>query len=125
MIKTYPHNIFKILAAIILLGVIAAGYISWQRYNVEAHATTVEMVYDYNNILESASVESTSADELFSLYKRSGITSLAVYDETPKKLADHGYIAVYHGSELILHMSNPLIRGNRIYIASTNTSEGI
>ncbi len=81
MIKTYPHNIFKILAAIILLGVIAAGYISWQRYNVEAHATTVEMVYDYNNILESASVESTSADELFSLYKRSGITSLAVYDE--------------------------------------------
>ena len=80
MIKTYPHNIFKILAAIILLGVIAAGYISWQRYNVEAHATTVEMVYDYNNILESASVESTSADELFSLYKRSGITSLAVYD---------------------------------------------
>ena len=54
MIKTYPHNIFKILAAIILLGVIAAGYISWQRYNVEAHATTVEMVYDYNNILESA-----------------------------------------------------------------------
>lgn len=86
MIKTYPHNIFKILAAIILLGVIAAGYISWQRYNVEAHATTVEMVYDYNNILESASVESTSADELFSLYKRSGITSLAVYDETPKNL---------------------------------------
>lgn len=85
MIKTYPHNIFKILAAIILLGVIAAGYISWQRYNVEAHATTVEMVYDYNNILESASVESTSADELFSLYKRSGITSLAVYDETLKK----------------------------------------
>ena len=125
MIKTYPHNIFKILAAIILLGVIAAGYISWQRYNVEAHATTVEMVYDYNNILESASVESTSAAELFSLYKRSGITSLAVYDETPKKLADHGYIAVYHGSELISHMSNPLIRGNRIYIASTNTSEGI
>lgn len=86
MIKTYPHNIFKILAAIILLGVIAAGYISWQRYNVEAHATTVEMVYDYNNILESASVESTAADELFSLYKRSGITSLAVYDETPKNL---------------------------------------
>ena len=42
-----------------------------------------------------------------------------------KKLADHGYIAVYHGSELISHMSNPLIRGNRIYIASTNTSEGI
>lgn len=125
MIKTYPHNIFKILAAIILLGVIAAGYISWQRYNVEAHATTVEMVYDYNNILESASVESTAADELFSLYKRSGITSLAVYDETPKKLADHGYIAVYHGSELISHMSNPFIRGNRIYIASTNTSEGI
>lgn len=69
MIKTYPHNIFKILAAIILLGVIAAGYISWQRYNVEAHATTVEMVYDYNNILESASVESTSADELFPCIK--------------------------------------------------------
>ena len=125
MIKTYQHSIFKILAAIVFLGGVAAGYISWQRYNVEAHATTVEMVYDYNNILESASVENTSAEELFSLYKKSGITSLAVYDETPKRLMNHGYIAVYHGAELISHMSNPLIRGDRIYIASTNTSEGI
>lgn len=125
MIKSYHHSIFKLLAITILLGVLASGYISWQRYKVEAQATTVEMVYDYNNILESASIENTSTDELFSLYKKSGITSLAIYDETLKKLMDHGHVVAYHGTELIPRLSNPLIRGDRIYIEPAKTSEGI
>lgn len=115
----------KILSIVVLIGMIAAGYISWQRYNIEAKATTVEMVYDYNNILESASVENTSTDELFSLYKKSGITSLAIYDETLKKLMDHGYVIAYRGSDLILkNDTSDGVKANHIYVQASNIADG-
>lgn len=47
----------KVLAVLIFIGVIAAGMISLQRTHIESAATSVENVYDYYNIIDSASVE--------------------------------------------------------------------
>ena len=77
--KASHSGFVKVLTVLICIGAIAAGMISLQRNHVETAARTVEMVYDYNNIIDSASVEKKTPDELFSLYKQSGITSLAVY----------------------------------------------
>ena len=112
----------KILFLLIFVGAVLSGYISWERYHIEQNATTVEMVYDYNHIVESASLENTSEQALFSLYKKSGITSLAVYDETPEKLINLGLVLAYRGSDFILKDStNPEIKSDRIYIqASTD-----
>ena len=55
--KGLQQTVFKLLAVLILIGAMAGAWISWQRYHVEAAAQTVEMVYDYNNILDSAAVE--------------------------------------------------------------------
>ena len=46
----------KILFLLIFVGAVLSGYISWERYHIEQNATTVEMVYDYNHIVESASL---------------------------------------------------------------------
>ena len=97
--KAMHSGFVKVLTVLICIGAIAAGMISLQRNHVETAARTVEMVYDYNNIIDSASVEKKTPDELFSLYKQSGITSLAVYDETPEKLVNHNYLKVYRGSD--------------------------
>ena len=112
----------KILFLLIFVGAVLSSYISWERYHIEQNATTVEMVYDYNHIVESASIENTSEKALFSLYKKSGITSLAVYDETPEKLINLGLVLAYRGSDFILKDStNPEIKSDRIYIqASTD-----
>ena len=120
MIKV-ENTALKVLAFLILLGALVCGYISWERYHVEKNATTVEMVYDYNNIVESASVEHTSMEHLFSLYKKSGITSLAVYDETLEKLMNHGHVLVYRGSEMMIkyHEHGENISTNKIYIQPT------
>lgn len=115
----------KVLAVLIFIGVIAAGMISLQRSHVESSATAVENVYDYYNIIDSASVEKKSADELFSLYKKSGVTSLAVYDETPEKLVNHDFLRIYRGSEFAFR--NPGVSGisdSKIYIQPVLTEKG-
>jgi len=82
-------------------------------------------VYDYNNILDSASVEKKSADELFSLYKNSGVTSLAVYDETAGKLMDNGFLLVYRGSDFMLSApGNSDIRADHIYMQKADVKNG-
>lgn len=123
--RAIQSSAFKVLAVLIFIGVIAAGMISLQRSHVESSATAVENVYDYYNIIDSASVEKKSADELFSLYRKSGVTSLAVYDETPEKLVNHDYLRIYRGSEFAFR--NPTAQGisdSKIYIQPVLNAEG-
>ncbi len=122
--KGLQETAFKLLAVLILLGAAAGGLISWQRYQVEERASTVEMVYDYRNILESAAAERTPVDELFSLYHESGITSLAVYDETLEHLLNHGFIQVYRGQELLARTGDSGIAADRIYVQPVDTADG-
>lgn len=114
----FQSTTVKIIMLLVLLGAIAAGFISWQRYNIEEKATTVEMVYDYNNIIETASVENTSLEELCELYKQSGITSLAIYDETVEKLMNHGHILAYRGSDLLMkgNLGKEAINAGKVYL---------
>ncbi len=122
--KGLQETAFKLLAVLILLGAAAGGLISWQRYQVEEKASTVEMVYDYRNILESAAAERTPVDELFSLYHESGITSLAVYDETLEHLLNHGFIQVYRGQDLLARTGDSGIAADRIYVQPVETADG-
>ena len=41
---------FKILSFFVIIGILAAALISFQRYTVENNAKTVEMVYDLSLI---------------------------------------------------------------------------
>ncbi len=123
--KVLQDMTFRWLAVLILIGACAAGIISWQRHQVESAATQVEMVYDYNNIIDSAAEEGKTADELFALYKKSGVTSLAVYDETPEKLLNHNYIRIYRGYDF--QFRNPTVSGlseEKLYIQPFASEEG-
>lgn len=55
--RAIQSSAFKVLAVLIFIGVVAAGMISLQRSHVESSATAVENVYDYYNIIDSASVK--------------------------------------------------------------------
>lgn len=123
--KGLQNIIFRLLSILIFLGVCCGGWISWQRYQVEKAATQVEMVYDYNHIMESALEEGKNPEELFALYKKSGITSLAVYDETPEKLINRNLIRVYRGYDF--QFRNPSVSGvdtEKIYLQPSDSAEG-
>ena len=122
--KVLQETAFKVLAILVLIGALAGGLISWQRYHVEEKASTVEMVYDYRNIVESAAPERMTEDDLFALYKKSGVTSLAVYDETLEQLANHGFIQVYRGYELEAKAAGASIAADKIYIQPVDTADG-
>ena len=120
--KLFQTTIGRILAVVVLICLLPAMYISWQRNQVETRARTVEMVYDYDNILSRAAVERTTVDDLFALYRKSGITSLALYDETATKLVSRGDARVMSGSAMHnAALDNPEIRDDCVYIQPSAT----
>ena len=120
--KLFQTTIGRILAVVVLICLLPAMYISWQRNQVETRARTVEMVYDYDNVLSRAAVERTTVDDLFALYRKSGITSLALYDETATKLVSRGDARVMSVSAMHnAALDNPEIRDDCVYIQPSAT----
>lgn len=116
---------WKVLSILICVGLIAAGILSLERYHLESKATTVENVYDYYNIIDSAAIEKTDPENLFKMYHQSGVTSLAVYDETMEKMVNHNFLRVYQGSEFMIR--NPSVQGvsaNKLYIQPVLNDSG-
>lgn len=116
---------FKVLALLVLVGFLAAAVISYERYHVEADDQTVEMVYDYDDILSSAPLEGKSTEDLIQLYKQAGVTSLAMYDDTPSKILGRGDAFLFRGLDFMSHHEN--VEGlypDRIYIQPSQKSDG-
>lgn len=110
---------FRILFGLILIGFLAAAYISYERYHLEANDQTVEMVYDYDKL------EGRTKEDLFALYKASGITSLALYDDTPTKIMDRSDAMIYRGADMAAFSdANGEIYRDRIYIQPSSKANG-
>ena len=86
--STFQYN--KWLIALIILGLLASLTINWQRHTVEQANATVEMVMEYEDIMELAQMEGAEPAGLFQQFKAAGITSLAVYETTLEKLNKSG-----------------------------------
>lgn len=110
----------KILCLLVCIGFLAAAWISYERYKLEAASQTVEMVYDYDDILLSAPLEGKTEEELFALYRKSGITSLAVYDDTPLKILSRGDAKIMRGAD----MTAAGVRTDCIYIQAAEKENG-
>lgn len=116
---------FKILALLVLVGFLAAATISYQRYHVEANDQTVEMVYDYDDILASAPLEGKSTEDLIKLYKEAGVTSLAMYDDTPSKILGRGDAFIFRGLDFMSHHPDAAgLHPDRVYIQPSMKEDG-
>ncbi|MBQ8682358.1 MAG: hypothetical protein IJ510_01375 [Selenomonadales bacterium] len=96
--KQFTYN--KLLVALIAIGFLASLVIGYQRYQVEYHNTTVDLVADYDDVVKLAAIEGRGEDELFEKLKEAGISSVAVYETTIAKLHERGKISAMAGSEL-------------------------
>ncbi len=101
--STFTYN--KWLIGLILIGLLAAFTIDWQRNTVEQANSTVEMLMEYEDILELAQIEGALPSEMFKQFKEAGITSLAVYETTLEKLNKSGKITALPGAD-ILHQNS-------------------
>jgi len=126
--KDFKYN--RGLVLVIIVGLIAAIMISFARHDVEEANRQIDLATNYEDLLELADREGLPADEVMAEAKAAGITSLAVYDTTFKKLNANGKAAAIAGSEILANyhsgaLSDPLwrqmvadgkIQGNEIYI---------
>ena len=105
--KQFCYN--KILIAVIILGLIASLAIDVQRYQVEQANKSIELIMDYEDLVALAEKEGLPPEKVLAQAKEAGITSLAVYETTFKKLNVNGKAAAVNGSVLLTNYQNGAI----------------
>ena len=105
--KQFCYN--KILIAVIILGLIASLAIDVQRYQVEQANKSIELIMDYEDLVALAEKEGLPSEKVLAQAKEAGITSLAVYETTFKKLNVNGKAAAVNGSVLLTNYQNGAI----------------
>jgi len=90
-----------ILLAAILVGFVASLIIGMERHAVEDNSRTVELVVDYEGLLELAAREGLPAETVLARAKEAGITSLAVYETTFEKFNKNGKATAVQGADIL------------------------
>ncbi|MFV0635537.1 DUF5693 family protein [Mitsuokella sp.] len=111
--KGFKYNRFLVL--VIIVGLLAAVAIGFQRHAVERANRQVDLAIDYEGLQELAEREGLPESVVLEKAKEAGISSLAVYETTFKKLNDNGKATAVAGSTILAHyhdgtLSDPLWR---------------
>ena len=102
--QKFKYN--PLLLGVIIIGLLAALLISGQRHAVEQANRQVDMAIDYEGLQELAQREGLPESYVLAQAKEAGITSLAVYETTFKKLNANGKASAVAGSELLTAYHN-------------------
>ncbi|MDR3590963.1 MAG: DUF5693 family protein [Negativicutes bacterium] len=126
----------RVLLVLIIVGLLASMVIGWQRHAVEENNSRVEMVIDYEDVVELAETEGIAVPFLMQQFKDAGITSLSVYETTLEKLQKSGKLTVLSGADLLARyrsgevetfpFSDPAgpILPSRIYLFAARSDSG-
>lgn len=96
--KRFRYN--RILSAVIFVGFLAAMAVNLMRDAAEKQNMTVDLAIDYEGLLELAEREGLPPEEVLRQAKEAGITSLAVYETTFKKLNVNGKASATPGGAI-------------------------
>jgi len=97
--KQFQYN--KVLIAFIFVGLIAALLIDVARWRAEEVNKQVDLAINYEDLVQLAEQEGKPVPEVLQAAKKAGVTSLAVYETTFKKLNASGKATAIAGSELV------------------------
>lgn len=97
--KVFRYNL--VLIAVIAIGLIAALFISIGRHEVELGSREIDLAIDYEGLVELAEREGAPVDDVLAQAREAGISSLAVYETTFKKLNVNGKATALSGAELL------------------------
>lgn len=91
----------RVLIAFIAVGLVAALFINWQRYNIERANTQVELVSDYEQVVEMSRIDGIPLQSVFRQLKAAGLTSLTVFETNLEKLAANGVVTAVSTSNIL------------------------
>lgn len=81
-----------VLLAVIILGLVCALWLNWNRHQVEQANNTVEMAMEYEGLRKLAALEGLPEEQVLREFKNAGINSLMVFDTTLERLTKKGEI---------------------------------
>ncbi len=90
----------KFLIVILIIGLIAATYLLFIRYQIESNNKTVELAIDYR-LLRKLNQLNLLAD-----LERLGLSSIAIYEQSLADLMEKGIISYYKGRDIKLLANN-------------------
>ena len=97
--KNFQYN--RVLLAVVFVGFLAAMAVNIMRYTAEKQNMTVDLAIDYEALTELSEREGLPLEEVMRQAKEAGITSLAVYEATFKKLNVSGKASATPGGALL------------------------
>ncbi len=119
-----------VLIAVILVGLVCALWVNWNRHTIEQRNDTVEMAMEYENLRKLAALEGLPEEIVVKRFQDAGINSLMVFDTTLERLSKMGAIKTATGSELRqtkilgndagIFASVKDVNENAVYIAAGN-----
>ncbi len=89
---TSTRPLRTVCLGLIVLGLLAAGYVLWQRVRAEASSRAVEIVVDYNEVIALAGAEGVLPNNVFIKLKTAGATAVALPEETLETLEAQGAV---------------------------------
>lgn len=95
-----PKKSYSILIFIIIVALVAAGIITYNRSKLESNFKRVELVMSLNELRELSYQEGYDEIELLAKIKHSGINSIAIHEDTLESLALSGKILHFSDKEL-------------------------
>ncbi|MFA6074503.1 MAG: DUF5693 family protein [Negativicutes bacterium] len=97
--RRYNCNIA--LISVLVIGMLAAFFVAYQRNIAELGNNSVEIMMDYNDIMTIAQEDVLPLEVVAKQFKTIGVTSLAVYDVTLEELARQNAIALQSGEAML------------------------
>ncbi len=90
----------RVIAALLIIGLMAAGYVAVQRYRVEAKNRAVEIVVDWDEVQQLAAATGNSPASVLDRFKKAGVTSVAITEQTVRDAISNGQIIIEPNSEI-------------------------
>lgn len=90
----------KIWLFLLLVGLLTAAMVGWQRHQVEQANKTVEMVLDYGDVVALAQSQGYDLDRVLQKFKGVGVTSLAVGEKSLDDLEKAGQVGVLNEAQV-------------------------
>ena len=119
-----------VLVAVILVGLVCALWVNWNRHAIEQRNNSVEMAMEYKDLRKLAALEGVSEEVVLKKFQEAGINSLMVFDTSLERLGKIGAIKLVTGKELrqakVLGNDTGVfsnvkdIKENAVYIAEGN-----
>jgi len=95
-----PKKSYSILIFFIIVALVVAGIITYNRSKLESNFKQVELVMSLNELRELSYQEGYDEIELLSKIKNSGVNSIAVHEDTLESLTLSGKILYFSDKEL-------------------------